>query len=213
MEIRHEHEISFASGKFMVDVEKNLLRLEGGRLDRVLKLRRGIFELVEDGDVMYVADRFGDVYLIDCRGCRYVLGTLCYLTGMVIHKDHIILSDKYGRIRVSERSGKIVCYRFEPHPIVALCKIKGRILSFSRHGIVVYSGYERCGEYKYELEVEKVVVNSLGGIVLLCSDSYHVFRFCEEIEFIRRVEEKVVDAVSSGPRFYKLKIDGSVEEI
>jgi hypothetical protein len=213
-EVEHGCEISFASGRFMVDAEKNLLRVENGRIEEVLRLRRGIFALVEDNSTIYTADRFGDVYRILNGGCRYVLGTLCYLTGMVVSKRHIVLSDKYGRIRVSERNGRIVCYRFEPHPIAALLSVGGRVLSFSNHGITLYDGesYEGRGYYEYESEIRSVATNGSDEFLILCSGRYHLFRLEEEIRHIRTVEDEVIDAVYNHAGLHRLKADGSVED-
>ncbi|AFN82897.1 hypothetical protein EROM_041310 [Encephalitozoon romaleae SJ-2008] len=199
--------ISFMSGKYLADGEKNLHFIEGPTLRNVLKLNRCIFCLVEYENEVYVADRFGDVHRIRGERYEYVLGTLSYLTGMAIHNGRILLSDKYGRIRISGMDGKILGYRFGCGPIVSLECINGALVSISNKQIVLYDK-EYSSSFIFELPEGTSVVKSMGKgkdeLVVICSDSYFLFRIGDGIALVSHIEETIIDGVCSGSVFYKV---------
>ncbi|KAG5859944.1 hypothetical protein KMI_04g07530 [Encephalitozoon hellem] len=199
--------ISFMSGKYLVDGEKNLYVIDGTTLKNVLKLNRSIFCLVEYGNEVYVADRFGDVYRIGDGGCEYVLGTLSYLTGMAIHNGRILLSDKYGRIRISGMNGKILGYRFGCESVVSLECVNGALVSISTKRIVLYDN-EYSPSHIYEFPEGTSALKAMGKgeneLVVICSNTHLLFSIGDKIDLVSCTEETIIDGVCSGSAFYKV---------
>jgi len=199
---------SFLSEKYLVDCEKNVYALDDMELRKIAKLKRNIFCLQERDGVVYVADRFGDVHIIENGTCRYVLGILSYMTGMAIHKQSILLSDKYGRIRVSELGGRIIKYVFLHEPIESLLSVDRNVVSVSKCRVVLFSqAYAVKDEFVFskEMSIIKCLCKGDDELVVVAKESYHVFRVGDNIEHVLSVEEAIVDAVCVGPVLYKVK--------
>ncbi|ADM11419.1 uncharacterized protein Eint_041300 [Encephalitozoon intestinalis ATCC 50506] len=206
--------ISFMSGKYLVDKEKNLHVVDGPVLRNASKLNRNIFCLVEHEGTAYVADRFGDVYRIENEGCKYVLGTLSYLTGMAIYNGRILLSDKYGRIRISEMNGRILDYRFGCDSIESLECVNGLLISISNKNMVLYDEecFPRCTFKLPEgIRVMKTITKGKNELVVICLNSYFLFKIEKNsIGLVSHVKESIVDGACIGDLFYKVLPDLTV---
>ncbi|KMV66335.1 hypothetical protein M970_041270 [Encephalitozoon cuniculi EcunIII-L] len=203
-------QISFMCKRYLVDSEKNLYTIDGSALRKILKLSRNIFCLVEHGDAVYVADRFGDVHRIGNGECEYVLGTLSYLTGMAIHNGKIILSDKYGRIRISRMDGKILDYKFSCDPIVSLECINGSLVSISNRCVALHDreySIKSAFELPEDTKVLKTISRGKDELIVICPNSYLLFRVEDRIDLVSLVKEAIADGVCSGSTFYKVMLD------
>lgn len=208
--------VLFISKHYLVDAEKHLHVFDGSGLTCVLKLPRGVFCLVEHEGAVYVADRFGDVHRVKDGRSEYVLGTLSYLTGMVVHNDKIVLGDKYGRIRISRMDGKVLEYRFAQEPIVSLVCVGNLLVSVSNGAVVLYDE-EYSAAHRFGLPQDTKVVKAIskeeGRLIVICSDSYFLFEIIEVgIRLISHVQEAVLDGACSRSVFYKVKPDLTVTD-
>lgn len=213
-ELEMPRPIVFVSMNYLVDAEKNLLVLEGGTVRNVLKLKRNIFCLLQHDGAMYAADRFGDVYRIQDGVCEYVLGTLSYSTGLVIHGGNILVSDKYGRIRISGMDGKILDYIHCSEPVVSLMCVGGRLVSVGNKQVALYNNeYAKSSEFELprDTQVLKAVPKGENEFVVICSDGYLLFRVGETVELVLHADETMVDCVCHGSKLYKVQSDHVVD--
>ncbi|KAM0672025.1 hypothetical protein OCOL_001083 [Ordospora colligata] len=200
--------VSFLCGKYLTDREKNFYALDNMELRKIAKLKRNIFCLQEKDEAVYVADRFGDVYRIENGTCSYFLGIISYMTGMTIHNQNILLSDKYGRIRVSELDGKIMKYVFLHEPIESLICIDHSVISVSKCRVVLLNEtYAVKDEFVFSKEqsIVKCLCKGNDELVVITNDSYHVFRISNRIDHIFSADETIVDATCVGSVLYKIQ--------
>ena len=207
-------EIVFVSKNYLVDSEKTFFVFENSTVQNAFKLRRNIFSLLEHNGVTYIADKFGDVYRVHGEGYEYVLGTLSYLTGMVIHNKNILLSDKYGRIGISTLDRRIIDYRYDPEPIVSLICVRNSLVAVSNRQVSLHDDeeYVRSSVFEFPegVEVVKRIDKGENEFVVICLSSHFLFRVGERIELLSCVEEPIIDGVSSGSKFNKVKADYTV---
>lgn len=204
--------VVFMSGKYLVDSGKNFFVIEGSGLKRVLKLNKNIFCLLEHGDVIYLADGFGDVYRIRGGCCEYIFGTLSYPTGMVMYNGSIVIGDKYGRLRINTLDGKIVGYKYLGSIVSVICVCDFMIV-INNECIILYDEKyveSRLFSFPENTKVVKAFAKGNNEFVVICLNCYFVFRVMDGIELVSCVEESVTDGVCNGDRFYKIRPDGIV---
>ena len=132
------------------------------------------------GATAYVADRFGDVLKIDLgeKKVCLVMGNMCYNTSMCILSDSIVTADKYGRVRVSELTGKIRKYIFsEELPVTSVVEFCGvavacgkSIVFFDTNLCFVQKQYLNIGLIRKLAVVDKKKLLVCGERTLLIAD-------------------------------------------
>lgn len=212
--LEHNEKITFMSEDYFTDEKKELYKIIDGKIHFVTKLQRNIFKLVKHDNLVYVADRFGNVYKISENTCIYVLGTACYITGMDIYNKKIFVSDKYGRIRVSNIDGTIEKYIFESDPIFDLITIEKGFITASKKGIKLYDyeKLEECHAYAFDKElIVKKAVKKNGGFVLICEGIYLDFDFSDKFILNSSVAEDINECIHFESKPYKISSKNEIQ--
>lgn len=206
-------EVSYLSSGYFTDSEKNFYMIDENKITQICKLKRNIFTLVKH-DGIYVADRFGDVYKIENGESKYLLGTMCYITGMAICDQKIWLADKYGRIRVNSMEGNILEFLFEEHPIVCLISLGNTVVSISNNGITAYSPTLVPVRFNFdqELSIKKAIPTGNDSFTIITSEESIIFNYTQnKLELVDRKQESLLDIAYVNNSILKLHSDDTLE--
>lgn len=95
---------------------------------------KGLTKIVKIDQTFYAATRFGDVY----RQNDLLFGNMCYTTDIVEHNGAIVISDKYGRLKYTDKCGNILKFEFfDKKPIVSILSHKGILVVNLLNEIIV----------------------------------------------------------------------------
>lgn len=167
--IEHSVDISIVEGNYFVDREKRLYKVEED-IEFLTKLDKSVSKMCLNKGILFIADRFGNVYTWSNSVKKLIMGNLCYTTSMVVYEDKIITSDKYGRIRISDMNGKIISYVFlEDKPIISMCMSKNLVVATKSKVFLLNNEFKIINTFEYE-EIRKVI-NFNNDILILCNNS------------------------------------------
>lgn len=99
----------FASGRYSVDSNKNLYRVEDERVF-VKRLKKNVYDIVHYKQYDYLIDLFGDCYLI--QEDKFLFGILGRPQFFEINNNLIYTLDTYKRLWICDLTGKIVTMIF-----------------------------------------------------------------------------------------------------
>ncbi|KAM0678391.1 hypothetical protein BDAP_001106 [Binucleata daphniae] len=151
----YDNNIIYIKHNYVIDQLKNMYDFTNDFY--VTKLQKNI-TILQYKDKIYICNRFGDVNTIENNKIyisvadekninkkskcnvdadkqiyteKLLFGNLCLTTCMILH-DFIWTGDKYGRIRVSEYSGKIMTYIFLNNFIVCMEMYNNKMYVFTK---------------------------------------------------------------------------------
>ncbi|KAM0675083.1 hypothetical protein GVAV_001423 [Gurleya vavrai] len=202
----YENKLIFIKNSFIVDIKKNLFNFITG--EKIIKLSKNIADL-DFKDKLYICNRFGDVKTISGEEENLIFGNICLTSSMLIDK-FIWAGDKYGRVRISEFSGKIEKIVFLKSAVLCMQRYKNNILVATEDKILYIIDKFNFSFKSFEIgqKIFKILVDD--NVYLLCENSYLICKMEPDFEILHKIEQIYIDGIFKENLKVFLKKNGEI---